>query len=267
MQVFLVDKSNKINLFMYLKVKEDKIIIKRNMNKMKLNKKIKIVKEINKVLKQNNSNKVIVSKSLKEDKEFIDLLYSNQIEIVQGRYLFKALLNKIIDDVCIQNKLKKEESEVAVAICDANKWAIDLVEKLSSKFKLVSIVTKKANYFKNLQKKLFEENGVIVTITNNKKRALSKANIIINIDFPEEIINKYCIYDNSIMINLEENIKIKKKRFNGKIINNYKIRLKEGSNIAKELNNKEYEKFDLQDLAEVYAFNNSKELENIIIAK
>ena len=50
-----------------------------------------------------------------------------------------------------------------------------------------------------------------------------KSQIILNIDFPQELINKYNIYDDAVIVNLKGNIKINKKRFNGLNINNYEI--------------------------------------------
>ena len=94
---------------------------------------------------------------------------------------------------------------------------------LSKKFKTLNIVTNNINSFKVLKEKLWEENGIIIILTNNRKKALAKANIILNFDFPSDVINEYIIFDESIIINLEECIKIKKKRFCGKVINDYKV--------------------------------------------
>lgn len=65
----------------------------------------------------------------------------------------------------------------------------------------------------------------MLNASNNKKKSLLKAKIIINIDFVEENINKYKIYDNSIIININDKINIKSKRFNGININYYKIQI------------------------------------------
>ena len=265
MQVFLIKELDKSKLFGQVIVKDDKILIKKKVNKMKLPKKIKLIKKINKVLKVNNSNKVIISKELKKEEEFINLLYSNGIDIIQGKYLFKAIIEKFLENICIKNNLKKQDVCIAITVNDVNEWVVKLIEKLSTKFKMINVVTKKANYFKNIQKRLYDENGIIITITNNKKKALSKTDIVLNIDFPEEIINKYNIKDDGIIINLEEKVKIKKKRFNGKIINDYEINVKEDTDMYNALLNREYKDFDIKDLVEIYIINNPEETENIII--
>ena len=88
---------------------------------------------------------------------------------------------------------------------------------------------------------------------------------ILNIDFPEELVNKYTIFEEAILVNLEEEVKIRKKRFCGKIINNYKIKAEPNSKLAEFLNRNEYKNFETNDLTEVYIANNPKEIQNIII--
>ncbi len=173
------------------------------------------------------------------------------------------LANKIIDTQCLQNNIKPENSEISIATNSNDEWLINIIKESSKKFKTLNIVTNNINYFKKIKNILFEENGTIITVTSNKKKALSSSKIILNVNFPQELINKFTVYENAIIINLEENIKIKKKRFNGKMINDYNISLKKGSNIYNCLKNEKYINFDLRDLAEVYLKNEPKELRNI----
>ena len=65
----------------------------------------------------------------------------------------------------------------------------------------------------------------MLNISNNKKKSLLNTETILNIDFPEELINKYKIYDKAIIVNLNEKIILKSKRFNGININYYRINI------------------------------------------
>ena len=65
----------------------------------------------------------------------------------------------------------------------------------------------------------------MLNISNNKRKSLLKSEIIINIDFTEESINKYKIFDNAIIVNINDKINIQSKRFNGININYYKIQI------------------------------------------
>ena len=63
----------------------------------------------------------------------------------------------------------------------------------------------------------------MLNISNNKKTSLSKSEIIINIDFTKELLNKYRIYDKAIIFNVLDKINIDSKRFNGTNIVYYRI--------------------------------------------
>ena len=65
----------------------------------------------------------------------------------------------------------------------------------------------------------------MLNVSNNKIKSLLKSEIIINIDFPEELVNKYRIYDKAIILNINDNISLKSKRFNGINVNYYKIKI------------------------------------------
>lgn len=258
MQVFLLEENNKKNkikaLFRKIELKDDKVLINYKLNG-------KIIKELNKL----NIKNIILSKEIKKEKEFINLLYSNNFNIINGRNLFKKIIYILIEEKIKKQNLKMQEKQISIMTNKLDTYNKNLIKSLSKKFKTLNVVTNNISYFVALKEQLWEEEGIVIILTNNKKKALSKSDIIINIDFPEELVNIYNIYNEAILINLEEEIKIKKKRFTGQIINDYKIRAKEGSKLSEFLNNEEYKKYAAKDLAEVYIANNPEELQNIII--
>ena len=265
MYVFFVENDDSSNLFKKIlkKIEIEEDVIKINSKIEKDKQRINISKKIKNILDLNNSNKIILSKSLKSDEKFVDMLYSQNIDIVKGKYLFKVLLEKIFDKILIENNLKSQDTKIAICVNYADYEIIKIIEGISKKFKAVNIVTNNVAHFKNLEKNIYEESGIILTVTNNKKKALNYSQIILNIDFTEESVNKYRIYDNSIIITLEDDIKINKKRFTGKVVSNFNIVLKKDSNIEKELDKIKYQKYDMKDLAEIYLMKNPKEVENI----
>lgn len=269
MQVFLMEEVEKKNLwkaiFQKIEKREDRVLINEKCNNLSFKQKIKLVKKIQKVLRQNQVNKIVLSKNLKKDKDLVDLFYSNGFDIIDGKILYKLLIKEVLKKICTKNQIKEKEKQISIAVNEINTFTLNLVETLAKEFKVVNVVSSNMNYFKRLKEKLWEENGMIITLTNNKKKACAKSDIILNMDFPQELLNQYTIYENSILINLEEKVKIKKKRFHGKVINDCEIALKKDSNIANALEREEYQNFDLKDLAEIYVTNYPKELQNIII--
>ena len=137
---------------------------------------------------------------------------------------------------------------------------LQTLKLLAKKYKNLNIVTNHIEKIKKIEEELLEKEGIMITVTNNRKKSLVKSDIIYNVDFPEEILNKYVITDDAIIINLRGKMKIKKKRFNGIIINNYEINLRDDKKDEKMISKKYYFRDIYQ--AELYqkqGFNNLKE--------
>ena len=88
---------------------------------------------------------------------------------------------------------------------------------------MLNIITNHVSEFKTMEEYLLDEKGIVIKISNNYKTALKKTNIIINIDFVEEDINKYSLPSKCVIVNLNSEIKIKTKKFNGINIIDYNI--------------------------------------------
>ncbi len=78
---------------------------------------------------------------------------------------------------------------------------------------------------------MYEKKGIMLVLSNNKKKSLQKAKIIINFDMRQDMFSNYQINRNAVIINLSDSIIEMEKSFNGIIINsieiddiNYKIR-------------------------------------------
>ena len=91
----------------------------------------------------------------------------------------------------------------------------------------------------------------MITITNNRRKSLLKANLILNVDFPKEVFNKFAIFDNAIIINLEGDMKIKKKRFNGKVINDISINSFDDGRLKDFVDENDLIRFDINDICEI----------------
>lgn len=103
---------------------------------------------------------------------------------------------------------------------DINK---EIIIEIAKSIKRLNIVTNHINKFQKIEEYLYNEFGIMLNISNNKRRSLLKSEVIINFDFPEEIINKYRIYDKAIILNISGKINLQSRRFNGININYYKI--------------------------------------------
>ncbi|MCI9063598.1 MAG: hypothetical protein HFJ17_03230 [Clostridia bacterium] len=229
--------------------KENKIIIYKELEKSDFKTKQKIIKKIIKILNKNKNNKVILMPEIKKDRDFINLLYSNKINISNDRWLFKVLIDEVIEK--IMKDRKKEESEIWITVNDVDNITQNIIYKFAREFKRVNIITNHISKFKNIENKLYEDDGIMLTITNNRRKSLLKANLILNIDFPKELINQFTIFDQATIVNIEGGISIKKKRFSGKIINDIEIGYYENEEITNFINENHLQKYDIRDVCDV----------------
>ena len=188
-----MDKLSKIEYMyrnLFCKIKEENNIIYIPSNKEK------IIKKLVQKLKEDEVDYIIKDKS-------VQLKYNE----LDGRYINKYMIPEILD-FCFKY-LEKEGKLEEIYICtnNFNRENIDIVQELVNKVKVVNIVTNQLRQFQELEKRL-EKNDIYITVSSNKRKALKKANIIINLDFQN--FNGFNINRNSIIINCNQNIEVGK---------------------------------------------------------
>lgn len=246
--MFYIEKNDKLNFIekslKLIKVIDNTIMLPEveNLNEKQIE---KIAIKTNKIIeKYSNSRKVVLSKEMQNYKKYINYLNTYGLEISDGRWLFEILLEDVLEYIIEKRKFKK--INISMLINDLTDIELDNIEKLAKKYKFINIVTNHIEKFKKIEKALNENEGIILAITNNKKKSLKKSQIIINVDFPKELINKYTINENAIIVNMKGKLKINNKRFNGLNINDYEIDYREDKKENKALDNR----YNLKDLYE-----------------
>ena len=221
------DKPSKIfEFFNIIKVQDDKIILPIN-EKIKNQKRTeKLAMKTKNMLRQSNCNKIIISKKIKEQEQYMNYLYTYNLDIVDGKWLFEVLSDKILDYAVSKRNLKKEDIQLSILVNDLSDIMLEKIKILVKQYKKVNIVTNHIEKFKKIEEQVLSKEGIMITVTNNKKKSIVKSKLILNVDFPEELINKYKIYNEAIIINIKQNVRIRSKRFNGICINDYEIKFK-----------------------------------------
>lgn len=273
--MFYIEKNDKPNFiekkFNILKMKDNTIILP--ITESKKEKQIeKMAKKTKKIIdKYSNSKKVVISKEIQKEQKYINYLNSYGIKISDGRWLFEILLPEITEYIINKKQLEKSKCGISILINDLTDIEFENIKVLARKYKSINIVTNHIEKFKKLEKNLEENEGIIITITNNKKKSIMKSKIILNIDFPKELINKYNISDDAVIVNVKGKIKINKKRFNGLNINDYEIDFREDKKDEKAIGNQ----YCLKDMYESELYKKQKinyikekiKLDKIVIKK
>jgi len=216
---YIIENKNIIKrIFKCFTIKDDVIIIYGTKN---------IYKKLNKFLK--NTNAVAISNELINNDNFKNELFKMNIDILDGRYLFKFLLLDVLDYIIKANNSKFEDMELSILANYADDILENNIIEIAEKCKLLNIVTNNPEKFNNISEKLRDNNGIMIHISKNKRKGLIKSGIIINYDFPQELFNKCKINNKAVIINLKEKIDILSKSFSGINVNYYKINEQQGN--------------------------------------
>lgn len=183
----------------------------------------KLAKNIRKKCQKQGINHVVLSKNILNNKFFYNKIYECAIDTFDGKWLQKYMAYETLDYIVKKRNLKKEETEITILTNYISNEAIETIKLLAKEYKRINVVTQQINEFKYLEEKIYDEYGMMMTVTDNKRKSLEKTKIILNFDFSEKALNKYNIYDEAIIVNLKEKLKINKKRFNGLVVNDYEI--------------------------------------------
>lgn len=220
------------------KIEQDNFRVYADLNKEKN------VSKMIKALIKNDIKNVVLSKELTENRNFINALNANNIKIFNGRWLEKYLTFEILEYVINQKAIKKEETEIAITTNEITDLTIETIKILAKQYKRLTVVTNHIEKLRRTEKELYDNNGILIVVANNVKKSLVKTPIILNLDFNMQVLNKYKINENVIIINIEGDMKIKSKRFSGININDYEIEVGREETIWRE-NMREFKNKDL----------------------
>lgn len=173
----------------------------------------------------NETNNVVIDKELITCEKLINLLRANDIKIFDGKWLEKYLILDILEYIINKKQIIKAETEIAITANEITDLLIEMIKILSKQYKKLTIVTNHIEKLRKIEKEIKEKEGILIILSNNKNKSLLKSQVIINMDFNQELINQYKIYEEAIIINTEESIKIEAIRFNGIVINDYEIEI------------------------------------------
>ena len=204
-----IDKPNKLlKIGNWIRVKNNEIILPIQGEEIKSKQAQKLSIKTRKILQKRNTNKIILSKEIKKQENYCNDLYSYGFDIPDGKWLWEILSCESLDYIVEKQNLKKQELMVSILVNQLSEITLQNIKQLVKEYKRINIVTNHMQQLKRLEDEMLEQEGMMITVTNNKKKSLLKSNLILNIDFPTELI--------------------KKKRFSGICINDYEIKKIQG---------------------------------------
>lgn len=141
-----------------------------------------------------------------------------------GKIIMKKSLIKIFEYIFRLNNVNINLENVYILVNEYNKQNTYIINELIEKFKTVNIITENIERYKRMENYWYSK-GVLITVSNNRRKSLRNAKYIINIDFDKNKILMYNINSNSIIINLVDEFISIKSNFNGVLINNIELKI------------------------------------------
>lgn len=209
----------------------------------KIKKIITIARKLNRELYKNEIDTVVLSEKLQKLTVLKDELYYENIDILDGKRLSEYLIMEIIKYICNSQTRSLSEEQVSILVNENTDLSIENIIDIAKKIKRLNIVTKNIEKFKNIEEYLYNEFGIMIRVSNNPKKDLLNSDIILNIDFSKDILKKYTIPNKCVFVDVNDELKIKQKKFCGVIVNDYQINLPMDCKIAGFKNEIVYESY------------------------
>ena len=192
---------------------------------------VKIKKKLIKYILKFKINTIVFSKNLEgkfesEFKEYIAQKNIN-IEIINGKKVMEFMQFDILQYIMEKQGTDMKQENIFIVFKNEKNLKLEFLTKFIENFRMTNIVTNEVAKFRNIQDNLLENENILISVSNNKRKALKRAKYIININLKKEELEKYNINRNAIIINVRENIIFDNLNFDGININNINIKLSE----------------------------------------
>ena len=209
---------------------------------------IKIIQKLYKL----KINTIIFSKSLSiGEKSFRKLILNKleenkrEIQEIQGRKLIEYMQYEIFEYILKMQEKNIHQEDIYFLIKKDNRLDLEFLKEFIENCKTVNIVTNDLERYKKIQENLYEKENILISVSNNKMKALKKAKYVFNINMNEKEIEKFKINRNAIVLNVRENFNYVENGFYGININKIKVNIPdEYIETFEKISNDETDKFD-----------------------
>ncbi len=182
----------------------------------------KIQRKLTKYIKKLNIHTLVFSKEL--DEEYKEKNLFKDVGVLNGKQLMDFMKFEIVKYIINKQSKDTKEENIYIIFKKDSKLDLNFLEEFIENFKMTNVVTNDIERLKNIQEDLLENEGVLISISNNKRKALKRAKYILNINLNKDELCKYNINRNAVIINVQEFVKYDNTNFDGININYFEIK-------------------------------------------
>lgn len=211
----------------------------KNNKKEKADKKNKIIKKVIKVIKQYKIDTIVFSKDIEKEfqKDSVELLSKEnyQVTTLNGKRLMKYMNFEIISYILEKQNADMKNEDIYILF--KNDKSIDLsfrtnleilkefLNKYIYNFRVTNLVANDIRELRRLQEEILESENILISVSNNKRKALKRAKYLLNVNLNKSEIDKYKINRDAIIINLEQTVIYNDPSFNGINVNYFELEI------------------------------------------
>lgn len=187
----------------------------------------KTIRKLIKISKKLKIEAMVFSKELEGNfkQDVLSMLKDSKMKILNGKYLMKLVQFDIVKYVLNKQNNNMRQEDIYVVFKKDEKLNLDFLKQFIENFRMVNIITNDVARFKNIQDNLLENDGILISVSNNKRKALKRAKYILNVNLSKDELEKYKINRDAIIINIQENVKYDDSNFDGINVNYFEIKV------------------------------------------
>ena len=187
----------------------------------------KTIRKLIKISKKLKTEAMVFSKELEGNfkQDVLSMLKDSRMEILNGKYLMRLMQFDIVKYVLNKQNNNMRQEDIYVVFKKDEKLNLDFLKQFIENFRMVNIITNDVARFKNIQDNLLENHGILISVSNNKRKALKRAKYILNVNLGKDELEKYKFNRDAIIINIQENVKYDDSSFDGININYFEIKV------------------------------------------
>lgn len=190
--------------------------------------KTRVKKRLTKFILKQKIDTLVFSKDLEgEFKEEICALLNDNfgIDVLNGKKLMELMDFDIVKYIIDIQQVDMKQEEIYIIFKKDNSLNLNFLKRFIENFRMTNVVTNDIERLKNVQDNLLEQDGILISVSNNKRKALKRAKYVLNMNLSKTELEKYKINRNAIIINIKENVRYEDVNFDGINVNYFEITL------------------------------------------